>query len=173
MNNRFYDFLRSIEDISFREPTENELEKLKDLSGSRLPEMFMEVYSKTMPADDAEFSDFVFYGIDRIIEENTDYVPGADLLPYGLFTFASTFDGDSICFDMNDPVFPVYQCSHSLLDAENGISFYKKEMITLDFNMENILKVSPRLADSFEDFVELLIKDEVETFSVTEMLEDL
>ena len=35
---------------------------------------------------------------------------------------------------------------------------------------ENILKVSPRLANSFEEFVERLINDEAETYSVTDII---
>lgn len=158
MENQFYKFLQSLEDISFISPNKDEIEKLLDLSSHKLPDMFIEVYSKKVPDDEAEFEDFVFYGIDRIVDENTDYIPGANLLPYGLFTFASTFDGDSICFDLNNPDFPVYQCSHSMLCDESEIYYYHKgEMQTLDYNFENILKVSHKLADSFDEFVNKLL----------------
>ena len=173
MDNQLLLFLKSLENISFEPPTDSDIEKLQALSSGRLPVMFVEAYSKSVPADDVEFDDFVFYGIDRIVDENTNAVPGTNLLPLGLFTFASTFDGDSICFDMNDSDFPVYQCSHSLLSDEDDISYYKGEMHVLPFNYQNVIKVAPKLADSFDEFVIKLQSGEAETFSVTDMIERL
>ena len=158
MENQFYKFLQSLEDISFITPSEEEIKKLLDLSSDKLTDMFIEVYSKKVPADEVNFEEFVFYGIDRIVDENTNYIPGANILPYGLFTFASTFDGDSICFDLNNPDFPVYHCSHEILCDESEISYYDEDgMQTLDYNFENILKVSGKLADSFDEFVNKLL----------------
>ncbi len=173
MENDFFAFLNTLEGISFRKPTEEEMSKLRTISSTKLPDMFMEVYSNAMPADEVEFCDFVFYGIDRIIAENTDYIPGANIAPYGFFTFASTLDGDGICMDLNDSQFPVYQCSHSLLSNENKISYYKKKIITLEFNYENIIKFSPKLADGFSDFISKLIDDEVDTYSVIDIIKTL
>ena len=173
MDNQLLSFLKSLENISFATPTDSDIEKLQKLSSGRLPAMFIAAYSKSVPADDVEDGDFIFYGIDRIFDENTDYVPGTNLLPLGLFTFSSTFDGDSICFDMNDSDFPVYQCSHSLLSGEDDISYYKGEMYTLPFNYQNVIKGAPKLADSFEEFVIKLQSGEAETFSVTDMIERL
>ncbi|MBR1737578.1 MAG: SMI1/KNR4 family protein [Firmicutes bacterium] len=170
MNNPFLEYLESLDDIPFIMPTENDIEKLKQLSSCKLPAMFLEAYSRAVPADDIEYADFVYYGIDRIVDENTNYVPGANILPLGLFTFSSTLDGDSICFDINNPNYPVYQCSHSLLSDENEISYYKDEMHNLPFNYENVVKVSPKLADSFDEFVAKLQSDEIEIFSVSEII---
>ena len=92
----------------------------------------------------------------------------------GLFTFASTYDGDSIVFDSNNPSYPVYQCSHELLGDEEEISYYKNGSFQdLTFEYENVIKVSACLADSFEEFVTDLINGDAGTYSVTEMLEDL
>lgn len=173
MENQFYKFLGSLNDISFEKATEKDREKLQELSSGKLPETFREVYWETYPADDVEYGDLVFYGAERMCEENTDYIPGADLLPLGLFTFASTFDGDSICFDLNDPDHPVYQCSHELLSGEDDITYYKGEMHKLPFNYENVIKVAPKLAESFDEFVRKLLSGEAETYSVTEMIERL
>ena len=170
MIKKFIDFLSNLEGASLRPATDDEIRKIKELS-EELPDVFVEIYSQAVPEDELEYEDFVFYDIDRICIENTDAVPGANILPFGLFTFASTFDGDAICVDMNDPELPVYQCSHSLLSDEDGISYYKKDhMVTLEFNYDNILKVSPRLADSFSDFVDKLINNDTETYSVTDMI---
>ena len=168
--NEFYNFLKDIKGISLRTPTAEELAKLEKISSNKLPALFTEVYADIMPIEEVEFSDFVFYNINRIYDENTDYVPGANLLPYGLFTFSSTFDGDSICIDLNDHNAPVYQCSHSLLSDRSGISYYKKEMITLEFNYENIIKVSPKLAGSFSEFIKKLVNNDVTTYSVTDII---
>lgn len=174
MNNPFFKFLESLDNIAFITPTESDVEKIQELSSGKLPAMFLEVYSKTVPADDAEYDDFIFYGINRIVDENTGYVPGANLLPLGLFTFSSTFNGDSICFDMNNPNFPVYQCSHSLLSGEDDISYCKgSEMYTFPFDFENVIKVAPKLADSFDEFVMKLQSGKAETFRVTDMIKRL
>lgn len=172
MVKKFIDFLSNLEGASLRPATDDEIRKIKELS-EELPDVFVEIYSQAVPEDELEYEDFVFYDIDRICIENTDAVPGANILPFGLFTFASTFDGDAICVDLNDSMLPVYQCSHSLLSDENEISYYKKTMISLEFNYDNIIKVSPRLADSFSDFVSKLIDDDVETYSVTDMIDML
>ena len=172
MTTKFIHFLSNLEGASLRAATDDEIKKLKELT-DKLPDVFVEIFSQAMPEDDLEYEDFEFYGIDRICIENVDAVPGANLLPFGFFTFASTFDGDSICVDLNDPDLPVYQCSHSLLEDETEISYYKKEMITLAFNYENIVKVSPKLADCFSDFVDKLINNDVETYSVTDIISGL
>ena len=174
MSNDFDKFLESIEGIEFENTSEDSIAKLKELFSGKLPDMLLETFEKHVPSDDVEFEDFVFYGIDRIIEENTDYVPGANIYPMGLFTFASTYDGDSIVFDSNNPSFPVYQCSHELLGDEEEISYYKNGSFQdLTFEYENVIKVSACLADSFEEFVTDLINGDAGTYSVTEMLEDL
>lgn len=172
MDNNFLKFLESLEDIELVNSSEEEKKEIVALANNKLPKLFWDFYSNKMPAEDVEFEDFVFYGLERMIEENTDYVPGCIVLPYGLFTFASTLDGDAICFDLNQENFPVYQCSHSLID-EDEISYYTDKMHELETNYDNILKVSPRLANSFDEFVEQLQNEEMETFSVSEIINNL
>lgn len=155
MNNIFFDFLKKIDGISFIKPNDEELLKFREIS-DRLPDILMEVYINNMPAGEFEFSDFVFYDINRMYEENIDYVAGANIFPFGFFTFASTFDGDSICIDLNDSNFPVYQCSHELLGDETEIYDYEEDE-SLEFNYDNIIKVSERLADSFTEFINELL----------------
>ena len=173
MENQFYKFLKSLEGIEFISPSKSDVERIKALASDRLPSTFFDVYSKSVPDDVVEYEDFDFYGLDRIIEENTDYIPGANLLPLGLFTFASTYDGDSICFDTKLPDFPVYQCSHSLLSGEEDIVYYKGERHCLPFNYENVLKIAPKLADSFDDFVLKLLSGEAEIYSERDMIDNL
>lgn len=173
MENHFYKFLKSRRGIKFTIPSDSDIDKMKTLAANKLPETFLDVYTKSVPKGEVEYKDFVFYGISRVIEENTQYIPGVNLLPFGLFTFASTFDGDSICFDTNSPSFPVFQCSHSLLSGEDDICWYKEKLCTLPFNYENVLKIAPRLADSFDEFVLKLLSGKAKTFSVTDMIDKL
>ncbi len=171
MNNPFISFLESLEEITLEISSDDAVQKIRELTADRLPAMFLETYAASAPKDDAEFGDYVFYGLDRMIDENTDYVPGANLLPLGLFTFASTFDGDCICFDMTDPKFPVYQCSHTLHNGEDDICYSKNEkFFELPFNYENVVKTAPRLADSFDEFVSHLLDGNNESYSVTDMI---
>ena len=171
MENQMLSFFKSLDGVKLEKTDKNELEKIKELSSGRLPAVFLEAYSTAAPVHDVEFDDFVFGGLARIIEENTDYIPGANLLPLGFFTFASTFDGDSICFDMNDSNFPVYQCSHSMHGGEDDIYYYKNSKdVELSFNYENVKATAPMLAKSFEEFISLLQSGDAVTYSVTEMI---
>lgn len=171
MDNQLLSFLRSLDNVILDKPNESELQKIKELSSNRLPAVFLEAYSTAVPSDDIEFEDFVFYGLERMIEENTDYIPGANLLPLGFFTFASTFDGDCICFDMNDSNYPVYQCSHSLHSGEDDISYSKNsKFVEMIFNYENVKATVPMLAKDFEEFISLLQSGSATTFSVTDMI---
>lgn len=174
MTDEFLTFLKD-NGGSFRKAADDELKKLDKLSEIGLPDSFKKFLSQHVLNNELKFEDeYVFYGIDRMYEENFDYVPGANIYPLGLLTFASTLDGDAICIDIHDNTYPVRQCSHDLLSDEEEISYYKKEMITLNFNYENVIKVSPLLADGgFDGFVEALKKEEAGTYSVTEILANL
>lgn len=155
MDNIFFDFLKKIDGISFIKPNDEELIKFREISDG-LPDILTEVYTNTMPDGEYEFSDFIFYGINRLYDENINYVAGANIFPFGFFTFASTFDGDSICIDLNDDNLPVYQCSHEILADETEIYDYDEDK-SLEFNYNNIIKVSEKLADSLTEFIEELI----------------
>ena len=172
--NRLDEFLKGIDGIEFEKTSDTDIERLKKVFSGKMPDMLLEVFAEHAPAEDIDFGDFVFYGIERIIDENTDYIPGANISPFGLFTFASTFEGDAIVFDSNVPDYPVYQCSHSLLEDEEEIFFSKRgKMQSLSFSYENIIKVSARLAVSFDEFVTNLLNGNAGTYTVTDMLEDL
>lgn len=159
MNNIFFSFLKNIDGISFVKPNDEELLKFREISSDRLPDMLTEVYTNNMPAGEFEFSDFVFYDINRLYDENINYVAGANIFPFGFFTFASVaFDGDSICIDLNDNNLPVYQCSHEILCDETEIYDYEEHK-SLEFNYDNIIKVSEKLADSFTEFINELSDD--------------
>ena len=146
-------------------PDEAEINKIKELAQDMLPKDFAEVLECLASDSEAKCGDIVFYGTKRIIDENTRYVPGANLLPLGFFTFASTLDGDAICIDMNDPYFSVRQISHSILNGEDDISLMiNGKMRTYAFNYKHILKFSARLATSFSFFESDLAAGEVKIY---------
>ena len=172
--NRFSQFLEDMDSEALENAPEQELARLESLFCGKAPRMLMDAFREHVPVREIEGEDIIFYGIDRITEENTEAVPGANLYKLGLYTFASTADGDSICFDSRDPAFPVYQCSHSLLEDAEEISFYKDgEMKHLLFNDKTVRKVSGRVADSFEEFVEDLHNGEADLYSIEEMLAEV
>ena len=160
MANELDELISSANGVQFKETKPEELEKLNALYNGKIPDTLLDFLKKHMPADDVRLhagKEFVYYGIQRIIEENTDAVPGCNLHPMGLYTFASLQNGDSICFDSNDPAFPVYLCSHSLLEDGDEILTDNGET-KLPFEYENILKVSQCLGISFDEFVMNMIK---------------
>lgn len=154
MDNPFFQFLQELDGAEFREPTAEETAAFLALTDKPLPPVLTELYTRLIPAEEIECAGFVFYGIDRMINENRDYIPGANLLPFGLFTFASAMDGDSVSIDLNTPDFPVYLCPHELLGDEDAVYLFENgETQELPFNYENILRVSHRMADSFAEFL--------------------
>lgn len=154
MDNPLFQFLQELDGASFREPTAEESAALLALTDKPLPPVLTELYTHCIPAEEIECAGFVFYGIDRIVSENRDYIPGANLLPFGLFTFASGLDGDSVSIDLNVPEHPVYLCPHEQLGDEDAVYLFENgETQELPFNYENILRVSHRMADSFAAFV--------------------
>jgi len=160
MCNRLDELISSANGIEFKETMPEDFEKLKKLYNGKIPDTLSDYLKKHMPADDVRLhagKAFVYYGIERIIEENTDAIPGCNLHPMGLYTFASLENGDSICFDSNDPAFPVYRCSHSLLEDGDEILTDNGET-KIPFEYENILKVSQCLGSSFDEFVMNMIK---------------
>ncbi len=165
------DYLNGCVGVTCEKVSDESVKLLVDLFDGKIPELLLDMYKEYVLAEEIECGEVVLYGIDRIVDENKDYIPGANIYPLGLFTFASEMDGDSICFDSNDPAFPVYQCSHSLLDDEEEICFSKDGKIqSISFSYENVIRISTRLSDSFDDFIEKLLDDDIELLSVTEMI---
>lgn len=150
----------------FKGASEEDLKVLNDLGQGRLPEDIITFFSQAMPSKNVDMGGFVLYPVSRIHEENINYVPGAFIYPMGFFTFASSLDGDAVCVDITKENGCVYQCSHSLL-SEDGISFYKKQMVHLELNYENIIKCSVKLADDFKHFINKIRTGKMDSYDVT------
>ena len=140
----------------FAPATEDELKQLSDLCGGSIPEIMQKFFAECMPQAEVEIGNLVFYPLSRILQENSDYLPGCIIKPFGFVTVASTLDGDAFAVDITSPEAHVYQCSHSLL-SEDGMSFYaKKTMVHLDLNYDNIIKCSIKTAkNGFSGFLTL------------------
>lgn len=169
MMNKFIEYLKDIDSSMFEKGDEKEIQKLEELGKRKLPKEFIMVYQEAMPIDEVEiYDDIVLYSFNRIEEENIDAVPGVNIYPYGLLTFASTLDGDGICIDLNDKSGAIYQCSHSLLADEEEISFYTDKMICKEFSYDNIIKFSIKLANNYREFVEKIMNERLEIYDVIE-----
>jgi hypothetical protein len=81
-----------------RPPVADDLQKLTDFGA---PKSLLDFYRQHEPRLEAEIGQVRLQNIFGIIQENTMYVPGADLYGYGLFAFATTIYGDAYCLDLN------------------------------------------------------------------------
>ena len=130
----------------FAPATEDELKQLSDLCGGKIPDIMQKFFAECMPQEEVEIGNTVFYPLSRILAENSDYVPGCIIKPFGFITIASTPDGDAFAIDIIGDEGNVYQCSHSLI-SEDGMSFYaKKTMVHYELNYDNIIKCSLKVA---------------------------
>jgi hypothetical protein len=88
-----------------------------------------------------------------IVIENNDAVPGADLVPHGFVTFATTIYGDVYCFDTG------LQPSRS--DAPVVIMTH--EVIFEDLEREVIMSTRKNVATGFDDWLARFIARQVDT----------
>ena len=170
-------YYASFKTIVFRAPTTDEKAELERLSGGRMPEAFRKAFKQTVLAEEPEvnYTGMKPYGIDRIITENTSPV-GVKLRELGLFTFISSSLDENICFDMEDDQYPVYQLPRQLLNSDGDIEFTAdigngKETFNFPFNRENALRFLPQLADSFDEFLNMLLDKDDGTYSVSDIID--
>jgi hypothetical protein len=97
--------------VALRPASAADLEALRALQA---PTPVLSFYERFEPADGVEFNRVRLCPIRSILEENHDYVPGADLYPHGYLVFATTLYGDTYCLDLNDPGPPVIIMTHEV-----------------------------------------------------------
>lgn len=156
---------------SFRQATDEEIAQLKELAKYKLPEEFVALFRSAMPTEAVEVSSITFYPLERIIAENTAYVPGVNVAHYGLFAFASTDDGDPVCIDLVNEPHTIWHCPHELLSDGEQIYFYKKEPIALPFNYDTVTDFSGCIGEDLDEFLEMLITNTIELYTVTEIID--
>jgi hypothetical protein len=83
-------------EVPFRPCAPEDLAALRDLGA---PPALLELYRDHEPAGCAELHDARLWPAADLVEENTRFVPGADLHPRGIFVVGTTLFGDTYCID--------------------------------------------------------------------------
>ncbi len=122
--------------VAFRPGSTSDLARLQALGA---PPDVLAFYRKYEPADCAEIAQARLWPIQHVLEENSDYVPGAYLHPRGFVVIGTTEFGDVYCLDLSDPGPPVVLMSHELLYDE--------------LSLEEIRALRKPVAATFEEFV--------------------
>jgi hypothetical protein len=117
-------------------------EQMASLSPLQPPESLMQFYRLHAPSMEVEIGNVRLQTIRGLIDENADYVPGADLRPHGFVTFATTTCGDAYCTD----------CAESKND-DPPIVIMAHEVSFEELDRRTILSVRKRVADNLEDFL--------------------
>ena len=105
-----------------------------------LPSSVVDFYRAFEPASCIEINGVRLWPIPQIIEENRDYVPGADLFPHGLVVFATTVFGDVYCFDLSEKGPPVVLMSHELGFSEMPLPRIKELRKQVAPNLDTFLE---------------------------------
>ena len=77
--------------------SESTVEQLRTLGA---PQQVLDFYRQHDPRECAQIKFARLWPAKELIEENTNYVPGADLRPRGLFVVGTTGSGDAYCIDL-------------------------------------------------------------------------
>ena len=147
------------EKYTFRNATEDELDRLNQLAGGRLTDQMLAFFS-TFGLDygtRALRGDIAINGAEYLLKFNTGAVPECMVLPFGFFCVASYINGDALCVDLEDDHHPVYQFSHDLINDSDTIDLWIDGTTqSFPLNRENALLAATIRASSFEIFVEYL-----------------
>ncbi len=130
-------------------PSQEQLEKLSALNP---PESLLSFYEQYAPNAEIQIGNVRLQTIDGLIEESTNYVPGADLRPHGFITFATTICGDAYCTDSeesksHDP--PIVIMAHE-------VSFEEMDRAT-------VLSARKHVAGSLEEFLTRFLSESLDT----------
>ena len=87
-----------------------------------------------------------------VIQENTNYVPGADLHQHGLLVFATTIYGDAYCLDMN--------AVNGQIDPPVVIMTHEESFDGLDH--DTIMSARKRIAENLHDFLRRFLAESLD-----------
>src|ERR1700678_1926019 len=109
------------------------------------PKMLVDFYREHAPdaADGRVELDQRIWSVQRAIEENKDYVPGAELFPLGYVVFASNKFGDAYCIDT----------VHVGSSGECSIVLFPHDVIEEGASLEDVEQYRLTVATSLEDFL--------------------
>ena len=119
MNDELYHSIATKSGVALRPASEDGIRQLQAL---RFPEDAIAYYREAEPSRITEIEKIRLWPIKDVVEENTDYVPGCYIQPHGYVVFATTFCGDTYCFDLNAATSamsaPIVLLSHEMIDDE-------------------------------------------------------
>ena len=149
------------EKYTFRNATEEELDRLNQLAGGRLTDHML-AFLSAFGLDHGKralLRDLIeIHGAEDLLKYNTGAVPVYMVHPFGFFCFASFINGDAICVDLEDERHPVYQLSHELINDTDDSDILEiwidGDIQSFPRNRENALRAACTMARSFEDFIE-------------------
>lgn len=119
-------------------------EALAWLAASGFPQSVRDFYAQAEPVTDIESEGVYLLPLARIMDANTNVIPGAISSQHGYFVIANTVSGDAYCLQV-DPAHtaeqsPIYLANHEQLGAA----------VSLDVLQANMLLA----ADSFPAFLD-------------------
>ena len=143
---------------------EDDLEDLKNYSLS--PEV-ISFYKKIHPTDGINLgADVGLCGSYTLKRENTECAPGAYLIKYGVFTFASTTGGNAICMDLHiktngEP--RIIIVDHSVFSNEEIMLLNKDGTVTFEkLSYAVIYKYTVEISSTFLDFLDMLKNNKID-----------
>ncbi|MGA3047210.1 MAG: SMI1/KNR4 family protein [Terracidiphilus sp.] len=109
------------------------------------PNMLVDFYREYAPdaADGRVELDQRIWSVQNAIEENKDYVPGAELFPLGYVVFASNKFGDAYCIDT----------VHIGSSGEYSIVLFPHDAIEEGASLEDVEQFRLTVATTLEDFL--------------------
>lgn len=160
----------------FKEPSETELEALKNLIGDQVSKVIA-FFGKYQPYDFPllKTSYVRLLRIEDILEENESNEPGQYLAKEGVFVFALTIGGSALCIDTNDmkdgdpavllidEAFCYYSDVHDFMEINLVPDEVQKELPydePMELTYKNLKRCLPVFESSFLAFMEKLSKDE-------------
>lgn len=120
-------------------------DQIRLLTELGLPESVLVFYRFAAPEVMVEVDDVRVRSVGEVFEENQDYVPGCYVSQHRFIVFATTFFGDTYCFDLetNPDNPPIVLISH--------------EMIQEDTSAVEIRRLAKHVALDLTEFLELFL----------------
>ena len=135
-------------DTLFRPATNADLFSLQSLG---VPKSIVDFYALHEPSKCAE-GQIRLWPIKEILQENRDLVPGAYISPFGYVVFATTFCGDTYCFDLNK------------IDeqTEPGIVLISHEVVSDDIDAQEAARLAKPVENNLFEFLERFTRDAID-----------
>jgi hypothetical protein len=124
---------------------------LAALGALRLPKPVVDFFASHEPSECAE-GQVRLWPIAAILQENRDLVPGVYVTPLGYIVFATTFCGDTYCFDLNKVD----------KEGEPRIVLISHEGVGGDISAQEAFRLAKPIAKNLYEFLEKFAGDELD-----------